>query len=65
MTILELDESFKTMNRPDPNRHVLVRPWRSLTVFFLEIVKDNDVKFWYKLVLTSIGVNKIWDLYLW
>ena len=40
MPILELVESFKTMNRPEP-----ARPLRSLTVYISESIKDSDVKF--------------------
>ena len=40
MTILRLVESLKTMNRPDPTQY-----WRTLTAYFLESVKDRDVKF--------------------
>ena len=35
MTILELVESFKTMNRPDPV---------SLTAYFSKSIKDRNVK---------------------
>ena len=44
MTILGLTESFETMNQPGPTR-----PWRSLTAYFLESLKDRDVKFWHNL----------------
>ena len=44
MTILGLAESFKTLNRPDP-----ARPWRFLTAYFSESIKDMDVKFWHNL----------------
>ena len=40
MTILELAESFKTMNRPNP-----AQPFRSFTAYLSEIMHDRNVKF--------------------
>ena len=45
MTYLGLAESFKTMNRFDPTRQEL-----SLTAYFLESIKDGEVKFETKLL---------------
>ena len=41
MTISELAESLKTKNRPGPARPDPVPPWRSLTAFFSESMKDK------------------------
>ena len=46
MIILELAESFKTMNGPDPTWQ-----WRYLTAYFSVSIEDRDVKFWHNLNL--------------
>ena len=44
MTISGLAESFKTMNRPDPDRLHPTQPRRSLMAYFSESLKDRKVK---------------------
>ena len=61
MTILELTESFKIMNRSG-------RPDTTVTLFdnfFLGKYKSGDMKFWHNLHSTTICVIKIYDRYLW
>ena len=55
MTILELAESFKMMNRPGPTVTLF-------TDYFLKTIKYKDVKFWRNLhsslqfVLSKCGI---------
>ena len=57
MTIFELAESFKTMNRPDSTQHDPTRP------YFLESIKYGDVKFQHhlysslQLILSKFGID--------
>ena len=46
VTILELAESFKTMNRPNAARP---DPIRSLTAYFSESMQDKDMKLLHNL----------------
>ena len=52
MTILGLAEKFEIMNLPDPARPSLTRLQHFLTVYFLEIMKDKDMKFCHHLHLS-------------
>ena len=52
MAILGLAESFKTVNRAGPSWPDPVRPWRYLTAYFLESIKEMGVKFWHNLDLS-------------